>query len=204
MDKGELRHIIKDFNDVSGLLSKLRTLKSEIKGISRKLKSTFKKYEFIRYILELGANDDLLEENLKQLFKEIGFVKVNKVGKQLHKEDVRIILEDKIIIIEATGSKKLHATDDKTRQITKHLDIGRSEDENIFGVFIFNSDNQKNYKERNKVPFTDNQIKYAEAGKYGLLSTLDLIKGFTLVKTNRLTLTEFQEKLCSYGLIRFN
>ncbi len=203
MNEKEYHNLTKDFPDISELLDERKSLKNDLNKINRKLKTLSDKYEFLRGIIHPKISNDELEQYIKMYFKDIGFEKVRKVGKQLKKDDIRIFLPDKIIIIEVTGTKKKHPTDNKTRQITKHLEVRRHKKENAFGVFIINHDNNKSYKEKDYVPFTLDQIGYADAGKYSLVTTMELVKGFIKVKMNELTLDEFENKLCSFGLVEF-
>lgn len=203
MTKKQLENFTKEFAEVKSLIVKQKTLKREINMTNRRLNTNLKKFGFLSKIIEIGINDDELEENLKIYFKDIGFKQVNKVGKHLGKEDLRIIQPDKIIIVEVTGIKKLNPTDDKTRQITKHLAVRKSNRENVFGLFVLHSENLKPIEERQKNPFTKEQIEYANAGEYGLVTTTELLYAFKLIKTNQLTFKEFENKICSYGHITF-
>ena len=203
MTETQLKNFTKNFPEVKSLIAKQKSLKREINKTNKRLNTHFKKFDFLSKIIEIGVNDDELEENLKIYFKNIGFKHVNKVGKHLGKEDLRIIQPDKTIIVEATGIKKLNPTDDKTRQITKHLAVRKSNGENVFGLFVLHSENLKPIVERQKKPFTKDQIEYANADKYGLVTTIDLLFAFKLIKTNELTFKEFENKICSYGHITF-
>ena len=203
MTEKQLKCFTRDFPEVKELIAVQKSLKKEINKANKRLNTNFKKFNFLSKIVEIGINDDELEENLKMYFKNIGFEQVNKVGKHLGEEDLRIIQPDKTIIVETTGIKKLNPTDDKTRQITKHLAVRKSMGENVFGLFVLHSENLKPIKERQKIPFTKKQIEYANADKYGLVTTIDLLFAFKLIKTNKLTFKEFENKICSQGHITF-
>ena len=83
------------------------------------------------------------------------------------------------------------------------MNIRKSAGENAYAIFIVNHDNEKPISERNNKPFSDDQIKYAETGSYGLITTLDLINAFKMCKLDLLSLAEFESKLCSFGHIKF-
>lgn len=202
MNKEEYFKITRLFKEVDNLVLQKQKLRRQINSVSRKLKGLRKKYSFLSIIINRGVTGELLEENIKRYFKELGFATVNKVGKHLKKEDIRIIKDDKIIIIEVTGSSKKIQKDDKTRQITKHLSVRKHNNENAFAVFVVNHDNKNSFKYR-KEAFNKEQINYAVAGGYSLVSTIELVRGFIKVKTNKMSLMEFEQKLCSFGEVKF-
>ncbi|TAI47837.1 hypothetical protein [Flagellimonas allohymeniacidonis] len=203
MTKEEYFELTKKIPEIENLLKERIELKSKINKVNRRLISLSKKYKFLGMVVYPQANDDLLEENVKLLFKEIGFEKVHKVGKQLKREDLRIILSDKIILVEVTGTVNQNSSDDKTRQMTKHVDVEKSKGKNCQGMFVVNHENNKHFKEKTKTPFTKNQIKYAKAGKYTLMTTQSLVNAFMLVKTKKLSLSDFEKRICEYGVVEF-
>ncbi|SFZ95205.1 hypothetical protein SAMN05428642_1151 [Flaviramulus basaltis] len=203
MDNSDYCKLTKDIPEISDLLNKRNQLKTDLNKVSRKLKTISKKYEFLKKVVELNSNDDVLEENVKLLFKEIGIKKTHKVGKAKRKEDLRIILEDKILLIEVTGTKNVNSKDDKTRQMTKHVDVEKSKGFNVQGMFIVNHENNKYFKDKTKTPFTKDQIKYSKAGKYTLMTTQSLVNAFMLVKTDQLSLSDFEKRICEYGVVEF-
>jgi hypothetical protein len=203
MTEKEYFEFTKSIPKVSGLLRKRNDLKVQLNKVSRKLTTLSKKYCFLRVIVYPNVKDDLLEENVKLLFKEIGIEKVHKVGKSKRKEDLRIILSDRIILVEVTGTVNQNSSDDKTRQVTKHIDVEKSKGNNVYGLFIVNHENKKTFKEKTKTPFTKDQIKYAKAGKYTLMTTQSLVNAFMLVKTDQLSLSDFNKRICEYGVVEF-
>lgn len=203
MNKNDYLDLTKEFPEISDLIEKRKVLRNNQNKVSRKLRTLFNEYIFLPAMISEGVKDDVLEEYVKAYFKKIGFKNVQKVGKQLQKEDLRIVQKDKIIIAEITGTNKRTSKDSKTSQILKHLNVRRKAGENAYAVFIVNHDNEKPISERNNKPFSDDQIKYAEAGGYGLITTLDLIDAFKKYKLNQLSMTEFESKLCSFGHIMF-
>lgn len=203
MTEREYFELTKSIPNVYELLEQRKDLKVKLNRISRKLNTLSKKYEFLKVIVSPQINDDLLEENVKQLFKEIGIERAHKVGKSKRKEDLRIILSEKIILAEVTGTVNQISKVSKTRQMTPHVDVEKSKGKNAHGLFIVNHENDKHFKEKIKTPFTKDQIKYAKAGKYGLMTTQSLVNAFMLVKTDQLSLSDFEKKLCEYGVVEF-
>ena len=203
MEEKDYYKLTENIPEIKVLLNQEKELKKELNRVNRRLKTYSNKYKFLKIIISENVANDLLEEYVKLFFKEIGFEKVHKVGKQLRKEDLRIIKTDKIIIAEVTGSNKRTVRDSKTMQITKHLSVRKSKKENAYALFIINHSNNVNYKKRNEHPFTENQIQYAETGKYSLVTTTELVKGFMKVKLGKMNLLEFEEKLCEFGLVKF-
>lgn len=203
MGENEYFELTKSIPEVSDLLEQRNELKIQLNRVSRKLTSLSKKYEFLKVIVSPKVSDDLLEENVKHLFKEIGIERTHKVGKSKRKEDLRIILSDKIILSEVTGTINQISTVSKTRQMTPHVDVEKSKGENAHGLFIVNHENDKHFKEKIKTPFTKDQIKYAKAGKYTLMTTQSLVNGFIMVKTDQLSLSDFEKRICEYGVVEF-
>jgi hypothetical protein len=193
----------KCFPEVDNLLKQRKKLKNKLNKISRKLKSLENKYKFLQTIIGIDVSDDILENSLKLYFKEVGFQKVEKVGKQFRKEDLRIIQSDRTLLIETTGIDKANPKDNKTRQITKHIGIRKKNGENVFGLFVLHYEKQKNVNNRIKNPFTKDQIKYANADNYGLVTTIELFKAFKLLKNKTLSFEEFNKKIHSSGYITF-
>lgn len=203
MKETDYHQITKEFSEFEVLLNKQKTLKKEINKTNRKLKTLSQKYSFLSNIVDVNMGDDILEQYLKKYFKEIGFKDVRKIGKKGGKEDLQIHFENELIIMEVTGIKGTHTTDRKTRQITKHLEEKRISNENVYGLFIVNHDKETYFKNRNENPFSKEQIKYAVIAKYSLVTTIELVKGFIKVKMGELTINEFKEKLCYFGMVQF-
>lgn len=152
MKKTDYYQITKEFREFEILLIKQKTLKKEINKTNRRLNTLSQKYSFLSNIVAVNMGDDILDQYLKKYFKEIGFNDVRKVGKNNGKDDLQIYLENELIIMEATGIKGTHTSDAKTRQITKHLDEKRINNENVYAVFIVNHDKHNYYKDRNENP----------------------------------------------------
>lgn len=203
MTEKDYYNLTKEFIDISVLLKEQKTIKTKLNRVLRKLNTLDSKYSFIKEIIGVNVDGEKLENSIKKYFKEIGFKDVRKVGNSFGKDDIQIYLDNELIISEATGIKGIHTKDSKTRQITKHLELKRNNGEKVFGIFIVNHDKETYYTERNTNPFSKDQINYAIVGKYSLVTTLELLRGFIKVKTNELTLEQYKVKLCSFGMVEF-
>ncbi len=205
MDNKELLDISKNFPEINTLIVKVNSIKKELNKTTRQLNTLKKKYSFLKTLVDIGTNDDKLEESLKQYFKELGYKDVRKVGKKYQKEDLLIWKDNKLIIFEIKGIVRPTPKENYCGQIAKYLNLRRNEhkDKEVFGLFVVNHDNGKHFSIRNKTPFDKDKIKYANAGKYGLTTTLDLFIAFCQIKAGKLKINEFEKRICSWGLIKF-
>jgi hypothetical protein len=204
MNKKNLLEITSNFPDVKEHLYKENSLKKELKKEQRRLKTLITKYLFLIDLVGIGSNDDKLDNAIKKFFKEIGFKDVRKISKKFGAEDLQLWFDDKLLLIEATGFKSQNAEENKGMQVKKWIPIRQDEnpDKSVFGLLIVNHNNKIKYDKR-KIPFNARYIKIAESNKIGIITTTELLKSFSLLKNNILSLNQFKDKICLHGMIEF-
>lgn len=70
-------------------------------------------------------------------------------------------------------------------------------------VQIIEYNNSREINKRNKMPFDKQKVDDAKNGGYSLLSTVELLNAFVLIKTAELSLEEFDNIIHKVGLIQF-
>ncbi|MBN8835646.1 MAG: hypothetical protein J0I09_00150 [Sphingobacteriia bacterium] len=200
----ELKNITSDFVEISQLLEKRNKLFSETNKVRRKLKSKINKYKFLVDLVDTDSNGGRLVNAVVQLFKSIGFSNIENVDKKYNDEDIRLWLDDLLIIFEITGIDTANPKDDKAYRISKHIPIRQKQNPNlkVFGVFIVNHDNKKHFKKREKKPFRKNLIEIAKEHKYTLTTTVDIFNAFIKIKKDSLTKDDFIKCLCMTGELK--
>lgn len=111
-----------------------------------------------------------------------------------------------LILIECKGTKKAVLSDDLITPIKKYIDhrinIIKSKLP-VYGLTVLNNDNSKNIDTRNKNSIDKQKAEYAEAGKYGIITSIELVKGFLLLKNDIITFEHFKNTIQQNGLITF-
>lgn len=200
----DLKQEISKFDEVALLLQELKILKVQERRKRRRLNTVLKKYSFLNNLVCIDGKDEIIEDALVNYFKELGFNNIKKVGKKFKEEDLRLFVNDKLIIFEVTGTKNINNTDDKSHQISKYIPLRKIQysNLNVFGVFVSNHDNKKQIELRNKVPFDNRSNKIASASEYSLTTTTDLFHAFIKIKKGLLTPDELIDKLCKFGKLK--
>ncbi len=205
MDDKEFLKITKSFPDVSDEVERVNSIKKELRLATRRVRTLKNKYGFLQELVDIKTHDDRLDSSLKSFFNDLGYTDVRKVGKKFKREDLQVWTGSKLLVIEAKGITRPTPKDHECEQVAKYMRLRRLKikDKDIFGLFVVNHDNQKYFTKRNPTPFDKQKVEYAEAGEYGLTTTVDLLTAFFLIKTGKLTFEEFENKICSTGLIKF-
>ena len=68
---------------------------------------------------------------------------------------------------------------------------------------IINHDNSKPINMRNPNPIDRNKNEYSLAGKYGIITTVELTHGFSMLKAEEITFEQFKNSLIQFGDIKF-
>lgn len=125
------------------------------------------------------------------------------VGHQFGEEDIRLWIDDKLVIMEVTGSKNAVPEDDKIFQITKHVPVRQHQYPNlkVFGSFIMNHDNLNTYEKRGK-PFDERINNFAKHSKISIITTTDLLNAFIKYKKGQIKPGDIIEGLCIPGVLK--
>jgi hypothetical protein len=200
-----LKKHLSEFNEVTVLLQELKVIKSQNIKIRRKLKTILKKYSFLEDLVCIDGNDEIIVNALVKYFKELGFPNIKNVGKNFMEEDLRLIVKDRLIIFEATGTKNQTNKEEKVHQISKFIPIRKKQYPlfEVSGVFVTNHDNKNPYNLRHKKPFDKRIIKIAIAHGYTLTTSTDLLYFFIDIKKGLLKSDEFIDKLCNFGELKY-
>lgn len=200
-----MKAITSGFEDVRKSIDDYKEAKRKELKARRKLKTLETKYSFLARLTEINGQGSKLEEEVRLYFKALGFKKVEKVGTKYKEEDLRIFINDKLILVEVTGNNKSQTDEDKGHAITKHISIKQSQypDLQVLGLFVFNHDNTRPFNRRSSKPFSNKLINIALHNKYSLISTVELLKAFIKIKKNELTLDDFTNKLCNLGEVKY-
>lgn len=203
----QLRLLTKGFNEVQQLIADHNALKKQIRAVDRKLTTIESKYGFLNDITSIDGKDIVIEIAAKQLFKSAGFRQVRHLQNARPKrEDLQIWCDDCIILAECKGSKYSVPSDNEIGQVLKYINFRKNTLKSelpVFGLTIINHDNSKPIDKRNKKPIDKNKDEYAKAGQYGIITTIELAKGFVMLKNNNITFEQFKNTIKQHGLITF-
>ena len=203
MTASELKKITSDFSDIKPLIDERNKLLRQTNKVRRRLKTRLEKYDFLKDMIGIGSHSTKLVNSIVKYFKTLGFEKIENVDKSKD-EDIRLWVDDKLIIFEVTGIPEPTTKDAKAHQISKHIQIRQEEYPGITvsGVFIVNHDNKKHYSIRHKSPFRKGLNEIARTNKYTLTTTIDLFNAFIKIKNGKLTKEELINKICSTGELK--
>lgn len=202
MTDNDLNKITAKFSDVKTLIEENRMALKKLNSTRKKLRTKRNHYGFIKDVVGVNSAGDKLVDACIDLFKEIGFDKIENVDKKYLEEDIRLWSKDRLIIIEVTGIDTPNPKYSKAHQISLHIPTRKSQNNNkkVTGLFIVNHDNNKEYKNRNKKPFNNKIIDIAKSHDYTLMTTVDLLNAYKMIKMDKIRPEEFIDKLCSTGL----
>jgi hypothetical protein len=203
MNSKELKVITSNFTDVSILLEEQKQLNRKINRVRRKLKTKYNEYKFLQKLVGIEIIGDELENALKLYFKKLGFEKVDKVGKKFREEDIRLWIDNRLILFEVKGDNRPIMKDDKIFQLLKHIPNKQKkyEDKIVYGVFVCNHDNLKPFNERNSNPFDERVKKLIVDSKICVITTIELLKIFEKIEQGLMTKDDFITKLCTPGVL---
>lgn len=183
----------------------IRQFEEKLSEIEQKVEFNYKEYKFLHdMITETG---DKLVKAVETYFKWLGFsnvVNVDETEPTIKEEDLRIILDDGLLVVEVKGIGGT-STDGECSQISK-IRFRRSRERNKFDVKALYIVNHQRYlppEQRKNPPFTENQIKDANDDSRGLLTTYELFKLYFLIEENIFTKEYIRMRLQDYGLVKF-
>ena len=201
MTEIELKNITAEFLDIKPIIQEREEILKSLNKSRKRLKTKLKKNIFLTQMVGIGSNGGKLVDSIVKYFKELNIGKVENVDKKYRDEDIRLWVDDLLLIFEITGIDTPNPKDDKAHQISKHIPIRQEQfsDKKVFGVFVVNHDNKRNFLKRNQKPFNDRLIKIAKSHNYSLVTTVDLLKAFVLIKKDKMKPAELIKKLCLAG-----
>ena len=189
-----------EFQDIKLVMEKRKALKRQETRLRRKLKTLEIKYSFLHDLVAINASGEKIVKAISQYFKELGFNKI-EITEKYGEEDLRLFVDNKLFIIEATGTEKKDNNEGKAHQISKHIQLRQKEfsDIKVIGLFISNHDNKKPFNQRNQKSFEKRLIEIAKSNGYTVTTTIDLLYAFINIKKGLLTTTELTEQLSLTG-----
>jgi len=204
MTTPELKKITSYFSDIKPLIIKRNDLLRQTNKVRRRLKTKVKEYLFLLDLVGIDSSGDALVNAVVDFFKALGFDKVENVDKKYKDEDIRLWVNDILLIIEVTGIDTANPKYTKAHQISMHIPSRQAKYPNfkVFGAFVVNHDNKKYFTKRDKKPFTKDINEIAQSHKYTLTTTVDLFNAFIQFKKGTLTSTDIIDKLCSTGELK--
>ena len=200
MNNSELKIITSHFSDIKPLIDERNNLLRQTNKVRKRLKTRLEEYGFLKDMIDIDSHGTKLVNSIVKYFKTLGFKKIENVDKNKD-EDIRLWVDDKLIIFEVTGIDTPTPTDNKAHQISKHIQIRQKEypDIKVSGLFIVNHDNKKHFLKRHKTPFRKGLDEIARTNKYTLTTTIDLFNAFIKIKNGELTKEELVNKICLKG-----
>ena len=177
----------------------------KIDEIDKKIKLNYEKFSFLHEML-IESSDPLVSSIIKYL-KWSGFENVlnmDEINPDKKEEDIRIELEDGIIIIEAKGLGGT-STDNDCAQISKIRSRLCEERESfdVYGLYIVNHQRHLPPLKREHPPFSIDQINDAEINKRGILTTWMLYNIFMDEFNGLISKKQIRADLRKVGLIEF-
>jgi len=204
MTTAELKNITANFSEIKTLIERQNDLSRQTNKVRRRLKTQIDKYSFLADLIGIDSNGDRLVNALVDFFKALGFDKIENVDKKYKEEDIRLWVDDVLLVIEITGIDNANPKDSKVHQISKHIPRRQAKFQNkkVFGVFIVNHDNKKHFSKREKKPFRKDICEIAESHNYTITTTVDLLNAFLHFKNGTLTQKDIVDKLCLKGELK--
>lgn len=209
MHKSEYEKILLEISEISNLVSAKKEAKKAINRLNRRIATIEKNYSFLSEIVAIGNHDKDLEYSLKKYFKSLGiYNRVDWLPKSGNNEDLRIWTDECVIIVDSNGNNNTTLKSAHIHKVSKYMALGaKVKSMNGFtrrGLVVVNHDKSKHYSMRSKTPFTDaKEVEYAEINNIGLVTTVQLLKGYIKVKTGEITLDEFHRRITLNGIIEF-
>jgi hypothetical protein len=206
--KMQLRQWTCEFDEIRELIAEHKSFKKKLRSIDRKLKSVETKYGFLNDITSIEGGSTVIEIAAKHLFKSAGFTDVRHLKKiRPQREDLQIWCDDCIIIVECKGLQSPTPPNDEVGAVKKYVDFRKKNLQStlpVFGLTVINHDNSKLINDRHKFPIDELKKGYAIAGEYGVVTTIELVNGFILLKNKDITFEEFKSTIKQIGLIKFS
>ncbi len=206
--------LIEEIPEYKKMLSSLEREKREFKkqkravaSAKRKIESLNRKYLFIEKIFLLDSGGIELEQHICKLFQAIGYKNVRHIIHDTQNPDIEIEQDSKLTCIEVKSSQNQHLSENEILQVLKYRNRRQDDLPNaeVKGLLVFNHQNKEaDISKRSHTPFDQHRDRDAKLGKYSLVSVVELLKGFILVKKGKLTFEQFDKVLHVYGIVKFS
>ncbi len=179
---------------------------SEVKEIESRLSANNERYSFLHRIL-IDTGDELVTQ-VKHFLEWLGFVNViirdeeEPIGPK--EEDISIEIGEELLIIEVKGIIGT-SKDYDCAQISK-VRARRCEERHqfdVYALYIVNHQRHLPPLARLEPPFSESQIKDAQLGKRGLISTWSLFNLYFNIEVGVISKKSARADLLKYGLIEF-
>lgn len=204
MEDKELMSITGKFQDIKPLLEDKKKFLRQAQQNRRRLKTKFDEYSFLKDLVGINSNDDLLDQAFKKYLNAFGFQRVDVIGKTFREEDMRLWVDNKLIIFEATGTKGQQPEQGKQHQIVKHVAIRKTRYPllEVHPVFIANHNNKVHYLQRHKKPYDDIAHKMAIGFNLCITTTIDLLNAFIKFKNGEFSANDLVANFCTPGIFK--
>ncbi|QIP89875.1 hypothetical protein [Serratia fonticola] len=159
----------------------------------------------------LKETDDELVNSVKWFLEYIGFENIENPDDtvviedgDVYEEDLRITLPEITYIIEVKGIGGT-SKDAYCQQVSKIVNRKRHADRtiNYHGVYIVNHQRYRSPKDRERIPFNENQIEDAEIASRGMTFTFELFNVYHMIEMGFLTKEAVRQAFKHDGLINF-
>jgi hypothetical protein len=183
-----------------------RDFKVNLQTIECEFEENRLKYSFLHNLLT-GTGKELVAA-VVYFLERLGFENVMNVDEEmpnLKEEDIRVELDDGILIVEVKGIVGT-SRDDECSQVSKYRHR-RCKERGAFDVralYLVNHQRHLPPVDRANPPFNEKQITDAEDDDRGLLSTWELFKTYFWIEDGYITQADVREQLLKKGLVTFS
>ncbi len=179
--------------------------KKKLIQVDKEIDDNANEYKFLHDIISETGNK--LVDVVQYYLRWLGFenvIKVDDKKDKIKEEDLRVELDDGILVIEVKGIGGT-SKDNECNQIDKIVHR-RERERNKFdvkGLYIVNHQRYLPPLERINPPFNKQQIEDAVHDKRGLISTWELFKLYLNISNGIITKEDAIKSLTNHGLIQF-
>lgn len=170
-----------------------KDLKRELNKRRKELERLFKKFSFVTEIVNPKVNDLDLERYVADLFGDLGYNSKNPPEKRDF--DVIAVCKGTKIGIEVKNDR--HIGENEMFQAKKYATRYRAQGKIVHPLVVWN-----NAKENHQ--FDVHRIGDALGNEYGIITTVELLKGYSKVKKGIISFDLFHRMITRFGLIQFS
>ncbi len=190
------------FEKKEGIITKHE---NELREVDNEIQENSNKYKFLHDLIT-GTGEDLVR-SLVDYFIWLDFKDVKAVDEEstnIREEDIRIELDNGILIIETKGIGGT-STDNDCSQIAKIRRRREKQQDklDVNALYVVNHQRYLPPLQRSNPPFTQHQISDAENDDRGLLTTWQLFKLYFNIENKIISKEAARNQLLKYGLVGF-